>query len=46
MQSGRGEFLNKTYKEELLPKGSDNKVATEKVLMQVSRQSVHVHKAK
>jgi hypothetical protein len=35
MQSGRGEFLNKTYKEDVLH--NDNKVATEKVLMQVRR---------
>ena len=33
MQSGRGEFLTKTYKEDAVH--SDNKVATEKVLMQV-----------
>lgn len=34
MQSGRGEFLTKTYKEDAVH--SDNKVATEKVLMQVA----------
>lgn len=40
MQSGRGEFLNKTYKDNVFrddDDDDDNKVATEKVLMQVFR---------
>ena len=40
MQSGRGEFLNKTYKDNIFR--DDNKVATEKVLMQVCRSFVCV----
>lgn len=35
MRTGRGEFLHKTYKEAIIDKEDDGKVATEQVLMQV-----------
>lgn len=35
MRTGRGEFLHKTYKEAIVDKEDDGKVATEQVLIQV-----------